>query len=59
VTKKWKIFYAEEQKKEREAHKKRQDRQRRAYTKSFKQRQKFGAASEVRVIYPEKKDSNE
>lgn len=52
----WEVFYADEMKKERDAQKKRQDRQRRAYTKSFKQKQKFGAASEVRVIYPEKKD---
>ena len=37
-------FYADEMKKERDAQKKRQDRQRRAYTKSFKQKQKFGAA---------------
>jgi len=54
MTNRWRVFYIEEQKKERAAQKKRQDRQQRAYTKSFKQRQKFGPASDVRVIYPEK-----
>ena len=48
----WKVFYADEMKKERDAQKKRQDRQRRAYTKSFKQKQKFGAASEVPCDLP-------